>query len=374
MATERPVLAGHRGGGLGGHMTTPGLRARARLALRLAGGGLLIAAGAIHLDLYLTGYRSIPTIGWLFLLQIIVAFALGVVVLASGEWLGRGRFLPGRSPWPGNRAVPGQSRCGLDDCSRDRGKTAPSPGTNQKTPVPRGHRHGPPGAPALSQNPLYGARIKLAARSTELRFTGGENMQSHPAKIVLADETDAEAVITILSTGFQNDPVSRWLFPDDDARERLHPDFFRPFVQMALEDGEIYTTEDRSGAALWFPVTGHHEDQPGLGELYEPILGADYASRIAAFDERSTANHPDREDHFYLPFIAVRPQFFGRGIGTALMCDRLAALDGQGLPTYLEASNRDSARLYERLGYKRLDRTTDMPGGPSLYPMWRNAA
>jgi ribosomal protein S18 acetylase RimI-like enzyme len=199
-------------------------------------------------------------------------------------------------------------------------------------------------------------------------------MQSRHAKIIRADETDAEAVITILSTGFQSDPVSRWLFPDDDARERLHPDFFRPFVQMALEDGEIYTTEDRSGTALWFPASGHHEDQPGLGELYEPILGADYASRIAAFDERSTANHPDDEDHFYLPFIAVRPQFFGQGIGTALMRDRLAALDGQGMPTYLEASNRDSARLYERLGYRRLDRTTDMPGGPSLYPMWRNPA
>ena len=199
-------------------------------------------------------------------------------------------------------------------------------------------------------------------------------MQSHPAKIVRADETDADAIITILSTGFQNDPVSRWLFPDDDARERLHPEFFGPIVQMALEDGEIYTIEDRSGTALWLPVTAHHEDQPGLGELYEPILGADYAKRIAAFDERSTANHPDHEDHFYLPFIAVRPQFFDQGIGTALLRDRLAALDSQGLPTYLEASNRDSARLYERLGYKRLDRTTDMPGGPSLYPMWRNPA
>ena len=40
-----------------------------RLGLRLAGAGLLAAAGAIHLDLYLTGYRTIPTIGWLFLLQ-----------------------------------------------------------------------------------------------------------------------------------------------------------------------------------------------------------------------------------------------------------------------------------------------------------------
>src|SRR6201998_457681 len=90
MATERPGLAGHRGGGLGSHMTTRGLRARARLALRLAGGGLLIATGAIHLDLYLTGYRSIPTIGWLFLFQgiaVIAAFVLGAAVLASAARL-----------------------------------------------------------------------------------------------------------------------------------------------------------------------------------------------------------------------------------------------------------------------------------------------
>ena len=78
-------------------------------------------------------------------------------------------------------------------------------------------------------------------------------MTSHPAKIVRADETDADAIITILSAGFHNDPVSRWLFPDDDARERLHPEFFGPFVHMVLDDGEIYTTEDRLGAALWLP-------------------------------------------------------------------------------------------------------------------------
>ena len=65
----------------------PAIRARSRLALRLAGGGLLVATGAIHLDLYVTGYRSIPVIGWLFLLQVIAAFGLGVAVLATGGWL-----------------------------------------------------------------------------------------------------------------------------------------------------------------------------------------------------------------------------------------------------------------------------------------------
>jgi predicted lipoprotein with Yx(FWY)xxD motif len=55
--------------------------------LRVAGAGLLAATGAIHLDLYLTGYRSIPTIGWLFLLQVITAFGLAAAVLATGSRL-----------------------------------------------------------------------------------------------------------------------------------------------------------------------------------------------------------------------------------------------------------------------------------------------
>jgi predicted lipoprotein with Yx(FWY)xxD motif len=52
------------------------------LVARVSGGGLLMATGAIHLDLYLTGYRTIPTIGWLFLVQVITAFSLGLAVLA----------------------------------------------------------------------------------------------------------------------------------------------------------------------------------------------------------------------------------------------------------------------------------------------------
>ena len=50
----------------------------------IAGAALLIASGAIHLDLYLTGYNSIPTIGPLFLLQIIAAFGLAIVIPLTG--------------------------------------------------------------------------------------------------------------------------------------------------------------------------------------------------------------------------------------------------------------------------------------------------
>ena len=40
------------------------------LRLRAAGALLLAGSAGIHLDLYLTGYRSIPVIGWLFLVQL----------------------------------------------------------------------------------------------------------------------------------------------------------------------------------------------------------------------------------------------------------------------------------------------------------------
>jgi len=61
---------------------TPSAPGWLQVILRVVGSGLLFATGAIHLDLYLTGYRTIPTIGWLFLLQVIAAFALGLAVLA----------------------------------------------------------------------------------------------------------------------------------------------------------------------------------------------------------------------------------------------------------------------------------------------------
>ena len=59
-----------------------------RWLLRVTGAGLLIATGAIHLDLYLTGYNTIPTIGWLFLVQVIITFALALAILAAPFVLG----------------------------------------------------------------------------------------------------------------------------------------------------------------------------------------------------------------------------------------------------------------------------------------------
>jgi predicted lipoprotein with Yx(FWY)xxD motif len=54
-----------------------------RWLLRVTGAGLIAASAAMHLDLYLTGFSTVPTIGPLFLFQVIVGFALALAIVAT---------------------------------------------------------------------------------------------------------------------------------------------------------------------------------------------------------------------------------------------------------------------------------------------------
>ncbi len=65
----------------------PGVQSVA-VVVRVVGAGLLAATGAIHLHLYEAGYRTITTIGPLFLLNTVVGIAGAVALLAAPRrWL-----------------------------------------------------------------------------------------------------------------------------------------------------------------------------------------------------------------------------------------------------------------------------------------------
>ena len=55
--------------------------------LRLLAAGLLVTAGAIHLELWRDGYRGLPTIGPLFLLNTAASGVVAVtLILGRGRW------------------------------------------------------------------------------------------------------------------------------------------------------------------------------------------------------------------------------------------------------------------------------------------------
>ncbi|MBU8855969.1 MULTISPECIES: GNAT family N-acetyltransferase [unclassified Micromonospora] len=189
-----------------------------------------------------------------------------------------------------------------------------------------------------------------------------------------ASTADTAVVTAILAEAFMRDPVSGWIFPTDDHRARVHPGFFGPFVALALRTGEVHVAGDGLGATLWLPTgEGHDADEGDEFDGMEAAIGTEAMKRFGVLDEMMSARHP-AEPHWYLPFIAVHPDHHGKGVGSALLRNKLAELDQAGTAAYLEASTPRNAALYERLGFRRRPTTLDLPEGPSLYPMWRDPA
>ena len=54
-------------------------------SLRLVAAGLVLAGGLIHYDLWVGGYRSIPSIGPLFITNLVASVLVAVALLASGR-------------------------------------------------------------------------------------------------------------------------------------------------------------------------------------------------------------------------------------------------------------------------------------------------
>jgi len=185
-----------------------------------------------------------------------------------------------------------------------------------------------------------------------------------------AGEGDRGLVVRLLDAAFQDDPVSGWVFPDETHRCTTHHKLMAAFLDVVLAEGRVDLTEDGTACALWLPVPAdEHGDEDGPAQLREAV---DPDNERVELIGRLTADiHPAGRAHEYLWMIAVEPERQGEGIGTTLIQSVLDRCDREGLPAYLEASNARSRKLYERLGFDLLGRPLDLPGGPQMWPMWR---
>ncbi|MFC4035846.1 GNAT family N-acetyltransferase [Streptomyces polygonati] len=182
-------------------------------------------------------------------------------------------------------------------------------------------------------------------------------------------ESDRDMVVGLLHKAFTPDAVSRWIFPDPDHLERRHGVLMAAFHDMALAEGHVDLTEDGSAVALWTSVpAGDHGDGDPVG--FRVAIDPDN-ERIEQIARLTNAAHPTDRAHEYLMMIGVEPGLQGKGLGGDLINDALARCDRDGLPAYLEASSLRSRALYERLGFGFMGRTVDLPGGPHMWPMWR---
>lgn len=187
-------------------------------------------------------------------------------------------------------------------------------------------------------------------------------------------EAEAVRVIELFTLAFYDDPTWIWAFPAPDKRMEHHRAWWGLFMHSAVPYGSVWMTDDGGAAALWIPPNEPeltHEDEARVGAMLRELVGS-HADDVLELLDRFDVHHPRQEPHYYLSLLGTHPDHRGQGKGMGLLAANLAAIDEQGLPAYLESSNRGNDHRYERLGFVQVDEFAAPAGGPTVACMWRH--
>jgi GNAT superfamily N-acetyltransferase len=184
---------------------------------------------------------------------------------------------------------------------------------------------------------------------------------------------DVPRLAQALALAFYDDPVFKWLAPNDSERIRRSARGFAFHLRKVyLPHQECYITNEGTGGALWVP--------PGkwrLGLLAQlrlapgmiAALGSRLPQTLRAVN-KIEAKHP-HEPHYYLAFVGLEREHQGKGIGTALIRPILDRCDRDEIPAYLEASAPRNREYYLRHGFEITEEYRYPKDGPPSWRMWR---
>ena len=184
---------------------------------------------------------------------------------------------------------------------------------------------------------------------------------------------DLLRVVRAVARSFYEDPVFSWVVPDDGRRVRELERGFGLFARRVwFPHDEAYTTDRLIGAAFWMPPgTWHLSVFKQLSMLPAmALIARGDLTRLLTVLNAVEAKHP-HEQHYYLPFVGVVPEWRGRGLGAALLRPVVERCDRERMPAYLEASAPRNRGLYERLGFVVTEEFRLGKGSPPLWRMWR---
>lgn len=188
-----------------------------------------------------------------------------------------------------------------------------------------------------------------------------------------ATEADAEPASQTLARAFFDDPLIGFLLKDAAIRTAKTPRLFKLMFQLGLPHGACDVTSGFEAVALWRPPGKWHipfYQYITNGPAFLGVFGIGGLGVIGIMD-RIEKVHP-KEPHYYLQAVGTDPAKQGKGYGSVVMRRQLAIADSQGMPAYLESSKASNIPIYQRLGFE-LTGEIKLPGGPTLYPMWRKA-
>lgn len=196
----------------------------------------------------------------------------------------------------------------------------------------------------------------------------------------VATSADGPAVRTLFARAYVDDPLLRWIFPDDATRLEATAAWLGVYVERYLRTGGAASERARvteaggglTGAALWrWPDDAFPGGElPTTVGLLTALVGPAHAAAVGAAMAAESGARPTGP-HAILHFLAVDAAHRGWGNARRLVDDGVARAQADGLPVLLETTNPVNVPIYERLGFAVHAEVTLGDDGPRLWVMTR---
>jgi GNAT superfamily N-acetyltransferase len=191
-----------------------------------------------------------------------------------------------------------------------------------------------------------------------------------------ASDEDLDLVTTTVALAFATDPVWGPALATESGSTHHLAEFWRPFVQCAVQFSTVFLSDDRAAVAVWIPP-GEREltevAEVQVEALIERELSPSSVAAMAELWSRLDKAHPSEPEHAYLSLLATHPAHRGRGVGQALLRETLELVDEWGVPAYLESSNPVNIHRYARAGFAPIGSFTTVLDPAVVTTMWRES-
>lgn len=197
------------------------------------------------------------------------------------------------------------------------------------------------------------------------------------SRVTPLDDAAAAAAGAMLGRAFFDDPLWRWVLPDDERRAASLGAFMRVGVRYGVAHGRVDATGGSAGCAVWLrPGDSDFDPQRalplGLGDAPAQLGEDGFGRFVAAMGHLAGPHHRlEPAPHWYLMILGVEPALQRRGIGAALLRPVLERADADGVRCYLETQKAANVPFYQAQGFTVREQTDVPDGGPHLWLMSR---
>ena len=189
-------------------------------------------------------------------------------------------------------------------------------------------------------------------------------MSNGVKSLIRINKGNAEPCVEVLVKAFKNYPLFKYYFPNKSTREKISYYVLSLAIYSGIKYGEVYATSSNlEGIAIWIPSNNYPVTfwkmlrSVPLSKIFGLVRYG--GSKMKAFNEYIDSVHQYNAPfkHWFLQVIGVAPRFQGKGYAGKLLRSMFSNIDKEQLPCYLETVSEKNVSIYERFGFKIIDKS-----------------